>query len=385
MCITLAAQVINGQQATLLGSTMTTTTAAATTGTVALDTDTDTPATAQVTATGMVFTCGDGNSVSIKTVMLGREKIEASKYFERTAPLQVFDTHIHLAVDWKEGETGLPNAWLRSEGANFAKSWTENMLKTEIAVAGGANKFQVKGAVFVECANGTGDEEAKWVLDMINDPNSIVQALVSNIDVAQGGAHVMAELAKLQQLNAVDTAVLPTAVKGCRQVLLGDPMPAGDACLDPAYMEGLAVLQAAGLHWEWCCQPNAIPSIAKACLAMPDMSFVLDHMGHNNGGDDFDTWAPAISLLAKNQNVVAKLGAIEEWKVQDPGPYIDHAFAAFGFDRVMFESNWFVSSAMGDQYDKTFGLVKAALDRAGATVEQTEAVFSGNAKRVYRL
>ena len=71
--------------------------------------------------------------------------------------------------------------------------------------------------------------------------------------------------------------------------------------------------------------------------------------------------------------------------MSDPAPYLDLAFAAFGFERVMYESNWFVSRALGDKYDKTFGLVKAALVRAGATAEQTDAVFSGNAKRVYRL
>jgi predicted TIM-barrel fold metal-dependent hydrolase len=43
------------------------------------------------------------------------------------------------------------------------------------------------------------------------------------------------------------------------------------------------------------------------------------------------------------------MGAVEEWGVEDPGAVMDRAIAAFGFDRVLYESNWFVSEAMGDE------------------------------------
>ena len=56
-----------------------------------------------------------------------------------------------------------------------------------------------------------------------------------------------------------------------------------------------------------------------------------------------------------------------------------------GPDRVMAESNWFVSEAVGDAYDKSFGLVLQACKRAGYDQAQTDKVFAGNAKRVYSL
>ena len=146
-----------------------------------------------------------------------------------------------------------------------------------------------------------------------------------------------------------------------------------------------AELDKAGLLWEWCCKPEAIPAISKACANFPSMTFVLDHLGHNSGGDDFETWAPALTELARNPNVVAKLGAIEQWEVVDPGPYLDHALKVFGADRVLAESNWFVSTAMGDPYDATFKHVLAACRRAGFTQSQIDAVFVDNAKKVYSL
>ena len=69
-------------------------------------------------------------------------------------------------------------------------------------------------------------------------------------------------------------------------------------------------------------------------------------------------------------------------------PCQDHALGAFGLQRVMYESNWFVPAAFGgkaEKYDKTFGLVKGALTRAGASADEVKAVFNANAKRVYRL
>lgn len=289
-------------------------------------------------------------------------------------PQQVIDTHIHLAIGWKEGGKGLKNAWLPDMPAGFQRDWAEADIKC-------GDGFEVTAFVFVECANQSAADEAKWVLDMVTDPSSKIKAVVANIPVPDGGAAVKAFLDGLRTADGV----LPAGLKGGRAVLLGNPMPPADACLQPLYLEGLKELESAGLLWEWCCLPEAIPSLAKASAQFPDMTFVLDHLGHNSGGNDLETWAPALAELAKCKNVVAKLGAMEEWKVDDPAPYLDHALSVFGPDRVMAESNWFVSEAVGDAYDKSFGLVLQACKRAGYDQAQTDKVFAGNAKRVYSL
>jgi hypothetical protein len=53
--------------------------------------------------------------------------------------------------------------------------------------------------------------------------------------------------------------------------------------------------------------------------------------------------------------------------------------------RILYESNWFVLEAMGDPYDQTATLLKAACERAGATDEDLRAVFCANAIGVYSL
>ena len=79
------------------------------------------------------------------------------------------------------------------------------------------------------------------------------------------------------------------------------------------------------------------------------------------------------------------MGAIEEWGVADPAPYIDHALQVFGFERCLAEGNWFVSEGLGESYGRVFELLKEGCERAGATAAQERAVFAGNARRVYKL
>ena len=58
------------------------------------------------------------------------------------------------------------------------------------------------------------------------------------------------------------------------------------------------------------------------------------------------------------------------------------------FDRVLYESNWFVCEALlpaPPPFGRTAEHVRAACVRAGATPEQLAAVFRGNAETVYQL
>ena len=116
------------------------------------------------------------------------------------------------------------------------------------------------------------------------------------------------------------------------------------------------------------------------------MNFVLNHLGRNRGNeDDIEEWKEAITVMAKNSNVVAKIGAIEEWGVADPAPILDFAIQLFGFERIMFESNWWVSKACGYSFDEILATALNACVRNGAADTDLEAVFTKNAERVYRL
>ena len=116
------------------------------------------------------------------------------------------------------------------------------------------------------------------------------------------------------------------------------------------------------------------------------MNFILNHLGHNYGSEwDFDTWKKDIEDLAALPNVFAKLGACEMWGKEDPQPYLEHALKTFGWHRCLYESNWFVNQAWGDNIDKTFLATHKACIDLGADQIQMDAVFKNNAVRVYRI
>jgi predicted TIM-barrel fold metal-dependent hydrolase len=63
-------------------------------------------------------------------------------------------------------------------------------------------------------------------------------------------------------------------------------------------------------------------------------------------------------------------------------PYIETSIEAFGVDRCMFESNYPSDAPVGS-YRTIWNVFKAIVAKASPT--EKAALFSGTAKRVYRL
>lgn len=50
------------------------------------------------------------------------------------------------------------------------------------------------------------------------------------------------------------------------------------------------------------------------------MTFVIDHLAHNgNNGGEIEKWGPAVDALGQLPNVYMKMGASEQWGVDNPG------------------------------------------------------------------
>jgi len=219
---------------------------------------------------------------------------------------------------------------------------------------------------------------------MVDDPKSMVVGVTAHAEPQKGAKEVNDFL---DQLRLADGS-LPRGLKGARCVFPACENNTPTACLEPVFHEGLAALEKAGLLWETCCFPTMAPNLAECFAKFPNMTFIIDHLAHNtNEGGQMESWGPAMDALGKLPNVYAKMGATEEWDVsdQEKGALMDRAIAAFGFDRVMYESNWFVNEVMGDAYDKTALLLLEGCKRAGATEDDLRKVFRENAKKVYSL
>jgi L-fuconolactonase len=153
---------------------------------------------------------------------------------------------------------------------------------------------------------------------------------------------------------------------------------------------GLRRIGAAGLVFDLVVRADQLPAAARAAAALPDVRFVLDHLGKppiRSGG--FEPWRAAVADLAARPNVAAKLSGLvteadwEDWKPQDLRPYVEQALELFGPDRLMFGSDWPVCR-LAAGYGRVLAVADELVTPLTSAAER-ERVFAGTAVEVYRL
>ncbi|MEV0446111.1 amidohydrolase family protein [Streptomyces spectabilis] len=174
---------------------------------------------------------------------------------------------------------------------------------------------------------------------------------------------------------------------GIRHQVQGDPDP--EWLLRADTRRGLAAVADAGLVYDLVVRPDQLPLCAEAAARLPQVTFVLDHLGKPPvASGALAPWASSLRVLASLPNTVCKLsGLVTEadratWTVADLRPYADTALEAFGPGRLMFGSDWPVCT-LAASYGQ---VVDAARALAGelSPAERTQ-VFAGTARRVYGL
>ena len=73
---------------------------------------------------------------------------------------------------------------------------------------------------------------------------------------------------------------------------------------------------------------------------------------------------------------------LAHWTPTDVRPYLDHAFETFGFDRVLYGSDWPVLR-LAAEYQGWLRLVREAVQ--GCSKQDRQKLFLSNAESVYRV
>ncbi|MGW1913494.1 amidohydrolase family protein [Streptomyces sp. NPDC002076] len=176
-------------------------------------------------------------------------------------------------------------------------------------------------------------------------------------------------------------------LKGVRHQVQGEPDP--QWLLRKDVRRGLAAVAGAGLVYDLVVLPHQLPACAEAAANLPQLTFVLDHLGKPPiATGEREPWASALRALAALPNTVAKLsGLVTEadpgsWTTADLRPYTDVALEAFGPGRLMFGSDWPVCTTAASYTDVHTVITEltADLDEAGR-----RALFEGTATAVYGL
>jgi predicted TIM-barrel fold metal-dependent hydrolase len=175
-------------------------------------------------------------------------------------------------------------------------------------------------------------------------------------------------------------------VKGVRRVLHVQPDSVGES---PLFAKNVGRLEAYNLSFDFCVQERQLPIAIRIVQACPRVNFVLDHCGSPRVKEKIlDPWRQHIRQIAGFPNVVCKVSGLvayadyERWTPEDLRSYVEYVIECFGWDRVMFGSDWPVCTLAASFRQWVEALSLLVRD---ASESDREKLFALNAERVYRL
>ncbi len=157
----------------------------------------------------------------------------------------------------------------------------------------------------------------------------------------------------------------------------------------PPVLRGLAAVARAGLVYDLVVTPGQLPAATAAAHALPELPFVLDHLGKPPvAAGEPEPWATRLAAFAALPNTSGKLSGLvteadwDRWSSADLRPFADTALRVFGPDRLMFGSDWPVC-LLAAGYRRVVDTARELT--AGLSPAERAAVFGGTAARVYGL
>jgi L-fuconolactonase len=278
----------------------------------------------------------------------------------------IVDAHVHL-YDIKR----LSYGWL----AGVPKINRTYLLEDFDAARG---PVEVDKLVFAEVAVDPGRhiEEAAFVQEMADrDPR--LAGMIAHLPLEKGAA-VEADIERLKQFRTL---------RGIRRLIETERNPA--FCLEADFLAALRLLPRHDLTFDICVKGFAMTYAIELVKRCPDVSFVLDHIGKPDIKNGLrEPWWSQIRELAGLPNVVCKIsGVITEadharWKPEEVKPYVTHVIDCFGFDRIMYGSDWTVSE-LTHPYPQWVEILDDVV--AGASPEERRKLYRDTAIRTYRL
>jgi predicted TIM-barrel fold metal-dependent hydrolase len=231
--------------------------------------------------------------------------------------------------------------------------------------------------VFVECDVGEAQvlDEASHVLRLASNADNRIAGVVASGRPEKDGFEAY-----------LDKVSGHPKLKGIRRILHTHPDELGEGRL---FIENVTRLATYGLSFDLCVLARQLPVALNLVSQCPDVLFVLDHCGVPDvKAQALDPWRAHIRELSSLPNVSCKISGLvayanpANWQAEDLRPFVDHAIESFGWDRVMFGSDWPVCNltASYGRWVKTL----MSLTHAAGEANQKK-LFHDNAIRIYRL
>ena len=279
----------------------------------------------------------------------------------------IVDSHVHI---WDTDRFPIP--WLEAIPALNKRIWIDDYFAA-------TGDLHVEGFVYmqVEVAPPYALIEAQTIASLANVDRRVL-AIVPWAPLEEG------EKARIFLDQLVPISPKITSI---RRIVQGESDP--EFCLQPGFIRGNQILPEYGLTSEICCYSNQLAANVELVRQCPGTEFILNHIAKPNiSGNEFEPWATQMTELANLGNVVCKISGatteadVQNWTLEDIRPYVEHALAAFGEDKVLFGSDWPVvtQAASYTRWVETVDEITRNFSE-----EQKNKLWKQNAVRFYRL
>ena len=277
----------------------------------------------------------------------------------------IIDTHLHVVDPWT-----LDYPWLATVPAPN-QAWPYAAYELEARRAGIARTLHME----VDVAPERIEDETGYIETLAHRRDSLIAGAIASCRPEEPD---FAAYLERQRHNPL--------VKGFRRVLHVMPDELSE---QPLFRDNIKRMSGSGLTFDLCMLPRQLPNAMALADLAPDVTFILDHCGVPDiKGDARQPWQDHIAELARRPNVVAKISGVvayadpETWIADTLRPWVEHTISSFGWDRVVWGSDWPVCT-LGGGLMAWVAATHALID--GASAEEKQKLLSGNARRIWSL
>ena len=218
-------------------------------------------------------------------------------------------------------------------------------------------------------------DEARWLLELA-DQNDFIAGVVGWVDLTDPKVgYILDELQRSKYF------------KGVRHIWEGEDDPGW--IVNSGAIKGLHELVRRNLTFDFLAKPPNLPFIPKVMDQVPDLRAVVDHIAKPLIADHLvEPWLTDMRKVASIEGIHCKISGMvteadhQNWTANDLRPYVHHVLGMFGTDRLMFGTDWPVST-LAAAYQIVTDTTREIL--SSLSPEAQADVFGGTATRFYRL
>ena len=275
----------------------------------------------------------------------------------------VVDSHHHI---WDPAKR--PHEWLLalpSLNRPFGLSQLEQV----------ATPLGVSATVLVQVLNDPAETEEFLALASASE---VIAGVVGWVDLTDPG--VGETLARLSELPGGDKLV------GVRHLVPNEPDP--DWLRRHEVRRGVRAVSASGGAFDLLVSTRELPAAVDLAEHLEGATLVVDHMAKPEiAASAWEPWNSLIGQLARSDSVFCKISGLvsqagKHWDPTAVRPYVERVVELFGPNRLLFGSDWPVCTAVAS-YDQVLGLARDLI--TPLVGKETDAVFGGTARRIYKL